>query len=204
MSIVLLSIIMSTFLPSNLHVGDNVNGRVWTHHNYVHQHLFFPMSIIHHVHFYFPCKITHCPSPCLPPSHQIYVQVTMSTVGYGDIYCMTTLGRAFQVRERWKKFFDALSRFTFTYTEIFIPLTFNMLFTHSLSRFSFSLSLSKFSFHFHFPSVPFTFTFQVLFSLPLSKFSSSLKLLLSKFSFHFHFPGALPHRWPGSLCLCHP
>ena len=99
LSIVLLSIMMSTFLPSNLHVGDNVNGRVWRRLNHVHQHLLFPMSIIHQVHFHFPCKITHCSSPCLPLSHHIYVQVTMSTVGYGDIYCMTTLGRAFQVKK---------------------------------------------------------------------------------------------------------
>ena len=142
-----LSIIMSTFLPSNLHVGDNFNGRVWTHHNYVHQHLL--------------CKITHCPSPCLPPSHQIYVQVTMSTVGYGDIYCMTTLGRAFQV----KKF-----------------CTFLMLFPLSLSliRWCSSLSLSRYFFHCHFPGAVFTFTFnvvfltftfQVLFLLSLSRFS---------------------------------
>ena len=101
------------------------------------------MSIIHHVHFHFPCKITHCPSPCLPPSHQIYVQVTMSTVGYGDIYCMTTLGRAFQVT-KFCTFFDALSTFTFTYKVMFITFTlyfftFQVLFSLLPSRCSSSL-----------------------------------------------------------------
>ena len=123
LSIVLLSIMMSTFLPSNLHVGDNVNSRVWTHQNYVHQH--------------FLCKITHCPSPCLPPSHQIYVQVTMSTVGYGDIYCMTTLGRAFQV----KKFCTFL---------MFFPLSLSLIrWCSSLSHCTFSLS--RCCFHFYLP-----------------------------------------------------
>ena len=158
---VLLSIIMSTFLPSNLDVGDNVNGRVWRRLNHVHQHLLFPMSIIHQVHFHFPCKITHCSSPCLPLSHHIYVQVTMSTVGYGDIYCMTTLGRAFQV----KKFCTFL---------MFFPLSL------SLIRWCSSLSLSRYFFHCHFPGAVFiftfnvvflTFTFQVLFLLSLSRFS---------------------------------
>ena len=137
MSIFSLSIKMSTFLPSNLHVGDNVNIRVWTHHNHVHQHLFFLMSIIHHVRFHFLCKITHCPSPCLPPSHQIYAQVTMSTVGYGDIYCMTTLGRAFQV----KKFCTFL---------MFFPLSLSLIrWCSSLSHCTFSLS--RCCFHFYLP-----------------------------------------------------